>query len=62
MILKLSGATLRRGCGIASVGAGGGPNSAVTHATEGGTGCSRNVASVISASVPCDPASSLPMS
>jgi hypothetical protein len=27
---KLSGTTLRRGCGIASVAAGGGPNCAVT--------------------------------
>lgn len=30
MIWKVSGTTLRRGCGMASVAAGGGPNSAVT--------------------------------
>ena len=39
-----------------------GPNSAVTHATAAGSGCSRKVASVIRPSVPCDPANSLPRS
>ena len=36
--------------------------SAVTYARAAGSGCSRKVASVISASVPADPASSLPRS
>ena len=37
-------------------------DSAVTHVTAAGRGCTRKVASVISPSVPCDPAKSLPMS
>ena len=36
--------------------------SSVTYALSSGTGCSRNVASTISPSVPCEPANSLPRS